>query len=170
MSVKKIACLLGLVFVFFSGPLAASLHVPMQWITKDKIGQPIGYITADDTLYGLLLTPHLKGLSPGTHGFHVHAVGLCTDEGRGAAGHFDPIHTQVHLGPYRGNGHLGDLPVLVVNEAGEAMLPVLAPRLKLSQIKGRALIIHAGTDDYSKDFQRLPHSGRRIACGVIPWH
>ncbi len=46
-----------------------------------------------------------------------------------AGGHYDPQHTGKHEGPL-GAGHLGDLPLLVVNDAGVADQPIIAPRLK----------------------------------------
>jgi Cu-Zn family superoxide dismutase len=45
--------------------------------------------------------------------------------------------TGKHEGP-EGMGHLGDLPVLVVNNDGKATDPVVAPRLKkLDEVKAK---------------------------------
>jgi Cu-Zn family superoxide dismutase len=44
---------------------------------------------------------------------------------------------------------------------------VPAPRLKLSDIQGRALVIHEGGDNYSDTPENGGGKGR-IACGVIP--
>ena len=85
----------------------------------------------------------------------------------GAAGHFDPSDTNKHLGPYK-SGHLGDLPVLVVNTDGTASTAVLAPRLKhLSEISNHALMIHVGGDNYSDEPEKLGGGGMRMVCGVI---
>jgi Cu-Zn family superoxide dismutase len=46
-------------------------------------------------------------------------------------------------------------------------MPVLAPRLKVADIKGRSLMIHAGGDNYSDLPVKLGGGGARIACGVI---
>src|SRR3990167_10042829 len=93
----------------------ASLIIPM---TSTKQGQYLGTIKADDTIYGLLLTPRLHGLSPGVHGFHVHQAPFCSHHGMGAGEHLDPLRTNSHQGPYEGDGHLGDLPVLIVDHHG----------------------------------------------------
>ncbi len=130
---------------------------------KDK---ELGIVTAVDTQYGLLLTPNLTGLPPGAHGFHIHQNPSCRDQGMGAGGHLDPYHTNKHLGPYNSAGHLGDLPILFVDENGRATLPVLAPRLKLSDIQNHSLMIHAGGDNYS-DNPKMGGGGERIACGVV---
>jgi Cu-Zn family superoxide dismutase len=128
-------------------------------------GAKLGTIRADDTIYGLLLTPKLTALSPGAHGFHVHECADCDV----ISGHWDPSNSKEHDGPFRGNGHLGDLPVLIVNRAGAANLPVLAPRLKLDMIKNHSLVIDAGSDTYSDAPKINGGGGARIACGAIPY-
>jgi Cu-Zn family superoxide dismutase len=144
----------------------ASLEIPLRLTAN---GQEIGTVRADDTIYGLLLTPSLRGLSPGIHGFHIHEMAMCQYHGMTAGGHFDPDKTMAHLGPYR-NGHLGDLPVLIVDGRGRATLPVLAPRLKLADIKGHALMVHAGGDNYADEPEKLGGGGARMACGAIPYY
>ena len=154
---------------------AASLEVPMNLVSADGAPQAIGSITIDETAYGLVFTPKLQSLPAGIHGFHVHENGSCEpgvkDDVKVAAlaagGHFDPQKTGKHLGPYA-DGHLGDLPAIYVTHDGIANYPVLAPRLKtLSQIKGHALMIHAGGDNHSDMPKPLGGGGERMACGVI---
>ena len=51
---------------------------------------------------------------------------------------------------------------------GTSSNPVLAPRLKtIAQIKGRALMIHAGGDNHSDMPTPLGGGGERLLCGVI---
>jgi Cu-Zn family superoxide dismutase len=155
--------ILGLVS---EGSYAASISIPMILFQTDGTTTPIGSISAENSMCGVLLTPHLQGLSPGVHGFHIHEKASCEDKGMAAGGHLDPRKTNHHQGPYH-QGHLGDLPILIVNHDGTATLPTLAPRFKLSQLKGHALIIHAGGDNYSDQPEKLGGGGARIACGVI---
>lgn len=75
--------------------------------------------------------------------------------------------TGKHHGPHAQGGHKGDLPPLVVNPDGTATLPVIAPHLKLRDLSGKALMIHAGGDNYSDQPAPLGGGGGRIACGVI---
>jgi Cu-Zn family superoxide dismutase len=155
---------------------AATTTITMHAISADGIGGEIGTITARDTSQGLLLMPQLDKLAPpGPHGFHLHAKGSCApglgDDGRpaagiAAAGHYDPRHTGKHLGPFDRAGHLGDLPPLVVEGNGRATLPVLAPRLKVRDLAGHALMVHAGGDNFSDEPAKLGGGGARIACGV----
>jgi Cu-Zn family superoxide dismutase len=83
-----------------------------------------------------------------------------------AGGHWDPDKTGKHEGPY-GHGHRGDLPVLEVGENGVATKVLVAPRLKVGDLKGHSLVIHAGGDNYSDQPQPLGGGGARIACGVV---
>lgn len=151
-----------------------TLEVDMHKVSTDGVEESIGSVSLETTDHGLLLTPSLSGLEPGVYGFHVHQNASCepaeNDEGemtaaQAAGGHYDPEETGTHQGPY-GDGHLGDLPVLTVNDDGEANLPVLAPRLSMEDMPGRALMIHEGGDTYS-DEPHLGGGGGRMACGVV---
>ncbi|KTC80370.1 superoxide dismutase family protein [Legionella cherrii] len=128
-------------------------------------GTAIGTVVFEDSQYGLLIKPQLTGLPAGTHGFHIHQHPDCGDHAKNAGAHLDPSNTNKHLGPY-GEGHLGDLPVLIVDNNGTANTPTLAPRLKTKDIKGHAIMVHAGGDNYS-DNPPLGGGGDRIACGKI---
>lgn len=154
---------------------AASEKVEMNLVTPQGIGQSAGTVTITETDKGLEFAPDLRTLPPGEHGFHVHANGTCEPgmkEGKpsaaeAAGGHLDPQHTGKHLGP-EGSGHLGDLPVLVVNNDGIATQPVIAPRLKkLDDVKGKALMVHVNGDNMSDEPKPLGGGGARYACGVI---
>ena len=169
-SLAAAACILLLSgFVF-----AEDVVVKVNLVNEQGVGKEIGTITASDTQYGLILTPQLSDLTPGLHGFHVHEKPDCSCAmkdgkpmaGLAAGGHLDPAGTGKHEGPY-GNGHLGDLPALYVDASGKATLPVLAPRLKVADIKGRSLMIHAGGDNYADTPAPLGGGGARVACGVV---
>ena len=117
----------------------------------------------------------LNGLPPGAHGFHVHENGDCDPNlvngaripAGGAGGHFDPNHTGKHAGP-AGEGHFGDLPLIEVAADGTANQSLVAPRIKDPvSLKGHAVVIHSGGDNYSDLPSRLGGGGSRIACGVI---
>lgn len=150
--------------IMLTGAAYADIVINMQFT---EAGTAAGTVDAKQTPYGVLFTPDLHGLAPGVHGFHVHESPSCGNAGMAAGGHLDPKHTGKHLGPYNNAGHLGDLPVLIVDKDGNATLPILAPRLKLSQLKGHSLMIHEGGDNYSDTPVSLGGGGARIACGII---
>ena len=85
----------------------------------------------------------------------------------GAGGHLDPDKSGRHEGP-AGSGHKGDLPLLTVAANGKATKAVVAPHLKLADISGHAVMIHAGGDNYADQPVKLGGGGGRIACGVVP--
>ncbi len=153
---------------------AAEQIVVMRSIGADGVGSILGTIHLADSERGLVITPDLGGLPPGPRGFHVHENPSCEPgerdgakvAGLAAGGHYDPHRTSRHGGP-EGDGHLGDLPALEVNEEGVAAPQRVAPRLKLADIRDRSLIIHAGGDNYSDDPKPLGGGGARIACGII---
>ena len=86
--------------------------------------------------------------------------------GFAAGGHYDPAHTNKHLGPVRIGGHRGDLPILMVDSKGDATEALTAPHLTVAEIRGRSIMIHAGGDNYF-DTPKPLGAGARIACGVI---
>jgi Cu-Zn family superoxide dismutase len=151
------------------------LQAPMTLVTPAGTGKMIGTVMISESDKGLVFTPNLTDLPAGPHGYHVHENGSCgvnEKDGKkvaagGAGSHYDPAGSKQHLGP-TGNGHLGDLPPLVVGGDGRATVPVTAPRLKtLADVKGKALMIHAGGDNFSDQPKPLGGGGGRIACGVI---
>lgn len=163
--------------------LVAALAAPLAWsdvtvemhvVDAKGVGAAIGTVVISETAYGLVFTPALTGLPAGLHGFHLHAKDSCEPaekDGKAVAagaagGHYDPADTKQH-GAAWGNGHLGDLPALYVDANGVANNPVLAPRLKMADLQGRALMIHAGGDNHADHPAPLGGGGARVACGVI---
>jgi len=164
----------ALALIAASTTAAQPVVVEIRAAESAGTGAVLGTVTIRSTPYGTLFTPNLKGLPPGVHGFHVHENPSCDlkeQDGKmvpalAAGGHFDPGKTGKHLGP-RGDGHLGDLPLLYVDADGKSTVPVLAPRIKLSDLKGHSLMVHAGGDNFADQPNPLGGGGARIGCGVI---
>ncbi|GGW76773.1 superoxide dismutase family protein [Alteromonas halophila] len=152
--------------------MAQSVDVTMK---DARSGDAVGTISVTESEYGLVFTPELKSLTPGGHGFHVHENPSCDSKMKdgksvpaGAAGsHYDPHDIGQHGYPWAKDSHLGDLPLLYVADDGTASHPVLGPRLSMSDIEGRALMIHAGGDNYADTPEKLGGGGARVLCGVI---
>lgn len=93
--------------------------------------------------------------------FHIHNGTACTGNSKDpfadANGHYKPENCP-H--PY----HAGDLPPLF-SANGKAFLSVLTDRFTISEIIGKAIIIHSRPDDFTT--QPAGNSGEKIACGVI---
>jgi len=171
---RSAALALGL-FLAAGTAWADSLSIPINRVDATGIGDRVGVILASDSSKGLVLAPALSGLPPGPHGFHLHDFPSCApkeQDGKpvaalAAGGHFDPDKTGTHRGPQE-HGHRGDLPVLVVATDGTSGPPLLAPHLTVADLRGHALMIHAGGDNYGDQPLPLGGGGARLACGVIP--
>lgn len=147
--------------------------VDIHAVSATGIEQKIGTVNLQDSPQGLVIQTNLTQLTPGEHGFHIHEKGSCEpaekDGKMGAAlaagSHFNPQQAPHHGTPT--TGHLGDLPLLAVDSNGNANTSSVAPRLKLADIQGLAIMVHAGGDNYSDTPKALGGGGDRVACGVI---
>lgn len=117
----------------------------------------------------------VKGLKPGMHGVHLHAVGKCEPDFAAAGGHFDP-------GP-AGNTdpdanhpfHMGDLPNLQVGASGTGSFKAVTTRVTVSDgplsifdADGTAIIIHGNPDQGTTGQPKSGVSGGpRVGCGVF---
>lgn len=165
---------LGATIFSLCGAAQADTSVSINLVDEEGVGESIGEVVISETSYGLVFSPSLADLPPGLHGFHVHENPSCqpgeeegeVKPGLAAGEHYAPDSSENH-GPPWGDGHLGDLPALLVDEEGNADNPVLAPRLEMDDVEGRALVIHAGGDNYSDHPEPSGGGGARLACGVI---
>jgi Cu-Zn family superoxide dismutase len=117
---------------------------------------------------GLRVSVQVKGLAPGAHGIHVHAVGRCDAPDFSTAGpHWNPTDRK-HGRDNPDGAHHGDLPNIDLAADGNGSLAFTIPSATLTQLfdaDGAALVVHANADDYRTD--PSGNSGGRIACGII---
>src|SRR5262245_12111257 len=139
---------------------------------KDASGKDVGQVQLLQTPHGVLLKLSVKGVPPGDHAFHVHAVGKCEPPFTSAGGHFNPAGKKHGMEAVEGS-HAGDMPNLHIPANGELVVEIANPMISLVKgqpntvfdADGSAIIIHAGADDYKTD--PTGNAGDRIACGVI---
>lgn len=119
-------------------------------------------------------------LTPGTHAVHIHEKADCGGPPfLCAGGHFDPGPSG-NTQPDANHGfHAGDLPSIVISEAGTGVLEAITTRVTLSAgpvsildpasaPEGTSLMVHAKPDPYTPGEAGSGHSGGpRLACGVI---
>ena len=120
---------------------------------------------------GVHITGVIGGLPRGKQAaFHVHEKGDCSAmDASSAGGHFNPA-TQPHGRAGSGAHHAGDMDNLQANAEGVVHVDVHLRGVTLgggaaNDIAGRALVVHAGADDYHS--QPAGNAGARVACGVI---
>jgi Cu-Zn family superoxide dismutase len=127
-----------------------------------------GTVTFTQEDGGVRVVADLAGLTPGDHGMHIHERGDCSATDASSAGdHFNPTGAP-HGGPDAAQRHEGDLGNITADASGNARYERVDPMLSLEgdqSIVGRAIVVHAGSDDMSS--QPAGNSGPRSACGVI---
>jgi Cu-Zn family superoxide dismutase len=166
--------LLAATILSVSAAAQAGSTVQMHTVDEKGPGKSVGQVVISETPYGLVFSPSLAGLPQGLHGFHVHENPSCESKEKdgkmvpalAAGGHYDPAASKRHGLPW-GEGHLGDLPALFADSMGNANYLVLAPRLKITDLKGRSLMVHAGGDNHADHPAPLGGGGARLICGVF---
>jgi Cu-Zn family superoxide dismutase len=136
-------------------------------------GETVGSALLSQGPNGVTIAVEVSQLSPGKHGFHIHATGKCDPpDFQSAGGHFNPFGKKHGLKNPEGP-HAGDLPNLAVGPDGKGKVESTVGGLTLGKEglatlfgpSGTAVVIHAGLDDDMTD--PAGNSGARIACGVI---
>ncbi len=145
------------------------LTARLDFVGSDGVPAGTGTVSALPT--GVLFEIEVRGLTGGGWvAVHVHETGSCDPAGghESAGGHFNPA--DVPHG-YRSDGgpHAGDLPNQYVPADGILRAQIFAPLLTLgageTDVRGRAMIVHAGSDDYRS--QPSGGAGDRLACAPI---
>ncbi|MFC4375960.1 superoxide dismutase family protein [Nocardia halotolerans] len=142
---------------------------------KDGSGNGVGTATIASEGGHLVVTVEARGLRPGFHGLHFHENGTCEGDFTSAGGH-------LQVGPADAHPASGDLTSLQVGADGTAKLVTRTDAVELDDVRGKALIVHAGADNfgnipprYSREGGTGPDettlstgdAGSRVACGVV---
>lgn len=115
----------------------------------------------------------VQGLSPGRHGFHVHASGYsgaAGDDPGALCSHYNPAR-QSHGARSGAGAHAGDLGNVTAGAGGAVSEFVCTDRFGLQEVFGRSLIVHSEEDDLGRggdaESLRTGNSGVRVLWGVI---
>ena len=161
------------VFLYAIQGLAWAEPAQTQTDVLNNDGDVIGQLALAQGTKGVVINLKVKGLPPGRHGMHFHAVGDCSDlkAFKSAGGHVDP-DKKPHGFLNPDGPHEGNLPNLVVAEGGAVEVELYSTMVSLDSGKanlldadGSALIVHAEPDDHNT--QPIGGSGGRLACAVI---
>ena len=138
----------------------------------DAEGRGLGAVILNEAGGEIAMAGALIGLTPGEHGFHIHAVGRCDPPDFESAGDHLAPSGNAHGFDAAGGPHAGDLRNLTAGadsiatvELTTALVSLHAGDARLLDDDGSALVVHADPDDYAS--QPSGNSGARIACGVI---
>ncbi len=152
-------------------------------VLRDAQGNKVGKVKFEGDDHGTEVKATLHGIAVGLdgyHGFHLHAndSGAKCDPSVGftnVGGHWNPT------GADHGS-HAGDLPTIQVLGDGTGNARSITGRFEPGEIAGRAVILHAGPDNYANIPDRYVSggvagpdastkgagdAGGRIACGIV---
>ena len=168
---KKIF-LLGIAVIFALGAVVvyAEISDPDALATIKGTGPESAAITGTVSFKqmdkDLLMDVFLQGVPPGKHGFHIHEKGDCSDNGKAAGGHYNPMGVIHGYLPTDGHekAHSGDMGNIDIAEDGTGKLELTLPDVKLADVSGLAVILHEKVDDFG---QPTGDAGGRIGCGII---
>ncbi|MFN7024011.1 MAG: superoxide dismutase family protein [Pseudorhizobium sp.] len=134
-------------------------------------GAKNGSATLTETPAGVLIELEVTGLPADRWvAVHFHETGTCdhSTDHESAGGHFNPTGKEHGFEAANGS-HAGDMPNQYVAADGVLRAQVLNTFVTLDDadngIKGRALMVHGGADDYVS--QPSGDAGERLACGAI---
>lgn len=137
-------------------------------VLRDATGREVGTARVRQVGDGVQVSLQGAGLTAGTHGAHLHAVGRCDPPDFASAGpHWNPTGRQ-HGKDNPAGMHKGDLPNLTIGSDGRGNLESSVEGSTLADLldaDGTAVVVHATADDYRTD--PSGNSGGRIACGVL---
>ena len=187
---SKRTLFLGIALVVIAGALTAPLygsgggssssksHASVE--LYDAAGAEVGFVKLSKQGGKVIVRGETEGLTPGFHGFHVHAIGQCVAPFTSAGGHYNPSGV--------GHGsHAGDMPSLLVLDDGTAEAQFATDNFTIAELfdaDGSAIIVHAAPDNFANIPTRYqsttegvfgPDSatlgtgdaGARVACGVV---
>lgn len=152
-----------------AGPTVSSVEGMRISTLIDADGNEVGLVAFGNDGERVGGTILVRGLAPGEHGIHLHAVGACDPAGEkpfdSAGPHFNPDEL-MH------GSHAGDIGNLVADEQGDAVVLLGSDTWTLddgthglADADGTALVIHETVDDLVTD--PSGNSGARIACTVL---
>ena len=162
-SIAALAVLLGA-----GSALAQMQHVEL----KDAKGNSVGMAMISPAKGGgVSIDLDVKGLPPGEHALHFHAVPKCEAPFTSAGGHFNPSNKKHGIQNPEGP-HAGDMNNFTVDAKGTAKTTIVNTKVTMGSEPnsiyangGTALMIHAAADDMKTD--PAGNAGDRIACGAI---
>lgn len=149
-----------------AGPQPTTAVAVIQGVAGSGLAGTVWFTEQAD---GVHIVADISGAPAGSHGFHLHQYGDCTAaDFTSTGGHFNPTGVE-HGGPDAAVHHAGDFGNIEVGADGKSHLELTSGMLTVHEgpnsVLGRAIILHAGTDDLTS--QPTGAAGDRLGCGVV---
>ena len=164
-------------------------------LLRDANGKSIGWVFFTPSFDGTLvsISARLPDAMGTIHGLHVHAndnpangEGCVADPAQPASTHFVSVDGHYNPASATHGHHSGDMPALLFTHDGAARMSFVTDRFTPEELKGKAVILHQGADNYGNVpvgtaanqytpnsaeattlTQNTGNAGARVGCGVI---
>jgi Cu-Zn family superoxide dismutase len=131
-----------------------------------------GTVTFTEKEGKIMMTANMTGLSEGTHAIHIHETADCSSpDGKSTGGHWNPTAEPHGKWGDEVGFHRGDIGNFEVGSDGIGTISMTTDKWCLGcddptmNIMGKAIIVHAGADDFTS--QPSGAAGARISCAGI---
>lgn len=146
-----------------------------QAVLVNAQGADIGRVDLRQGPTGLVIKVEASGLTPGWHGIHIHATGVCAAPFTSSGAHINHGEPKAPHGLLNAAGpDDGDLPNVYAGADGKVNAELFTTRARISSEgpgqwlwdeDGSAIIIHANPDDHAS--QPIGGAGDRVACAAL---
>lgn len=131
-----------------------------------------GTVTFTQENGSVTMVAEMEGLTEGTHAIHIHEKADCSSpDGKSTGGHWNPtVQPHGKWGAVEGY-HKGDIGNFTADASGKGSITFTTDEWCIGcgddakDILGKAIIVHAGTDDYTT--QPTGDAGGRVSCAGI---
>lgn len=114
-----------------------------------------GMVTFTEENGQVKMEAHINGLTPGEHAIHIHESSDCSAaDGTSTGGHWNPTFQPHGKWGSEEGYHRGDIGNFTADESGHGMITMTTDQWCLGcedetkNIIGKAIIVHAGVDDF----------------------
>lgn len=131
-----------------------------------------GTVTFTEENSLVTMVAEMEGLTEGVHAIHIHEKADCSSpDGKSTGGHWNPTAQPHGQWGAKEGYHKGDIGNFTVGASGKGSITFATDQWcigcgdETKDILGKAVIVHAGTDDYVT--QPTGDAGGRVSCAGI---
>lgn len=131
-----------------------------------------GTVTFTQENGSVTMVAEMEGLTEGIHAIHIHEKADCSSpDGKSTGGHWNPTAEAHGKWGAEGGYHKGDIGNFTADASGKGSITFTTDEWCIGcgdeskDILGKAVIVHAGTDDYTT--QPTGAAGGRVSCAGI---